>query len=242
MGTCGFHPLVVAFPFICQGGDENQTGSPALDTAFSPLAYSQVTTDNQTTSMTIASDKTFPQPEHLEDTTGDDDNADNQCTDMTQDLTLTIQTDDLTIEPDRLPGQTEVTEMVLPDDEQSGQDASSVSMTPPTCSPLSDVCELQMETPQEWYGFKIVGDNIDKNVRPSFQRVDHQTQSLHHFHSIAVRDRIDLSAFSNSVPAAQLIHVNNFLLSAADILLLERDFEVLVSRLVHFSYTSKACC
>jgi len=39
-----------------------------------------------------------------------------------------------------------------------------------------------------WNGFKIVGDNIDKNVRPSFQRAQHQTKSLHYFNSYAVRD------------------------------------------------------
>ena len=37
--------------------------------------------------------------------------------------------------------------------------------------------------------YKIVGDNIDKNIRPSFQRVSHQTKSLHYFHSY------DLTAF-----------------------------------------------
>ena len=36
-------------------------------------------------------------------------------------------------------------------------------------------------------GFVIVGDNIDKNVRPSFQRQNHQTESWHCFHSYAVQ-------------------------------------------------------
>lgn len=30
----------------------------------------------------------------------------------------------------------------------------------------------------QWTGYVIVGDNVDKNVRRSFQRVDYQTQSL----------------------------------------------------------------
>ncbi len=41
--------------------------------------------------------------------------------------------------------------------------------------------------------FKIVGDNIDKTIRPREMRSDHQTRSLHYFHSYAVRDRIDIS-------------------------------------------------
>ena len=31
----------------------------------------------------------------------------------------------------------------------------------------------------DWKGFKIVGDNVDKNIRPSFQRVNNRTVSLH---------------------------------------------------------------
>lgn len=48
--------------------------------------------------------------------------------------------------------------------------------------------------------FKIVGDNIDKHVKPRDMRLDHQSQSLHYFHAYAVRDRIDLSSFSNDNP------------------------------------------
>ena len=44
-----------------------------------------------------------------------------------------------------------------------------------------------------WKGFKIVGDNIDKNVHRSFQRVDFQTRSFYYVHSYAVFDSIDLS-------------------------------------------------
>ena len=35
-------------------------------------------------------------------------------------------------------------------------------------------------------GFKTVGDNIDKNLCRSFQRIDYQTRSFHYFHSYAV--------------------------------------------------------
>ncbi len=40
--------------------------------------------------------------------------------------------------------------------------------------------------------FKIVGDNIDKNVKPRDMRSDYQTRSLHYFHAYAVRDRLNL--------------------------------------------------
>lgn len=56
-----------------------------------------------------------------------------------------------------------------------------------------------------WTGFKIVGDNIDKNIRPSFQRVNHQTVSLHYFHSCAVSDRINLLSLSDIAPSLVLL-------------------------------------
>ncbi len=84
---------------------------------------------------------------------------------------------------------------------------------------------------EQWPGFKIVGDNIDKNVRPSHQRLDRQTQSLHHFHSYAVRDRLDLSAVSDSSPKVPpTIDPATILPSASDVCKLQQEFEVLVTR------------
>lgn len=42
--------------------------------------------------------------------------------------------------------------------------------------------------------FKIVGDNIDKSVKPTSE---HLAKSLHYFHSYAVRDRTDVSGLSD---------------------------------------------
>lgn len=34
-----------------------------------------------------------------------------------------------------------------------------------------------------WFGYKFMGDNIDKNIKPRFQRQECQAgQSLHYFH------------------------------------------------------------
>ena len=46
-------------------------------------------------------------------------------------------------------------------------------------------------------GYKIVFDNIDKNVAPRFMRNEHQTRSLHYVHSNAVKDRLDFSNLSS---------------------------------------------
>ena len=58
----------------------------------------------------------------------------------------------------------------------------------------------QSNMPTPWDGFKIVGDNIDKNILPSFQRCDYQTKLFHYFHSYAVKNRMDLSDVSDIHP------------------------------------------
>lgn len=49
-------------------------------------------------------------------------------------------------------------------------------------------------------GYKVVGDNIDKNVKPRYARQENKTLSMHYYHSYAVRDRIDISSISDEVP------------------------------------------
>ena len=50
-----------------------------------------------------------------------------------------------------------------------------------------------------WPGLKLVIDNVDKNNRPTFHRIDHQTQSVHYGHTLAIKNRIDLSEYSEVV-------------------------------------------
>ena len=61
--------------------------------------------------------------------------------------------------------------------------------------------------------YKLVGDNIDKNVRPRDMQSDHQTRSLHYFHTYAVCDRVDISHFSNetSILNVGTIQLDNLL-------------------------------
>ena len=58
-------------------------------------------------------------------------------------------------------------------------------------------------------GYKIVGDNIDKNVHPRFQTLSVQAKSLHYFHCYAVKDRIpslSLSDIPPTIPSEINIH------------------------------------
>ena len=52
----------------------------------------------------------------------------------------------------------------------------------------------------EWSGFKVVKDNFDQNIRPSFQRTNKQTISTNYCHVYAVKDRINLSSLSDTCP------------------------------------------
>ena len=59
------------------------------------------------------------------------------------------------------------------------------------CSPIAET---------KWSGFKLVGDNLDKHIKPCEMCEDHQNRLLNCFQLYAVRDRIDLSSFSDKEP------------------------------------------
>ena len=72
------------------------------------------------------------------------------------------------------------------------------------CEDLRQDVQEDGPSPHEWFGFKIVGDNIDKTVKPHHMQSDRQTQSLHYFHMYAVRDRVDLGDSSESLRATPI--------------------------------------
>ena len=91
----------------------------------------------------------------------------------------------------------------------------------------------------KWFGYKFVGDNIDKNVKPSLQRHDYRGLSLHCFHGYAVRDRVDLSSLSDVPPSITNPDPQVFIPSHADVIALKEEFCILVSR--YAFYTSRQC-
>ena len=82
--------------------------------------------------------------------------------------------------------------------------------------------------------FKLVGDNVNKNVTPSDVRVDSQTQSLHYFQTYAVRDRIDLTAYDDTPPVVDesKIDTARLLPSDSDHDELTKNFSILVARVL----------
>lgn len=106
---------------------------------------------------------------------------------------------------------------------QSGDDAdnpvfantkmrvSEVAVTNPNSSESvmdvshTHVNSIQTQRGSNTCGYVIVGDNIDKNIRPRFQRENKGTQSLHYFHSYALKNQIDVSKFTDDPQAAIFI-------------------------------------
>ena len=105
-------------------------------------------------------------------------------------------------------------------------------------SESSDACSsnssFSYESPSEIipFTYKLVGDNIDKNVRPREMHSDVQNRSLHYFHSYAVRDRVDMSQFSNDIEVHDIesINLQEVLPTCKDEETLRKNVAILVGR------------
>lgn len=86
------------------------------------------------------------------------------------------------------------------------------------------------QSSDQWSGYKLVGDNIDKTVRPRFMRSDHQAISFNYFNTYAVKDRIDMSELSShkSFIYAE-VDVNDILPSADTDAILHSNLSILIS-------------
>ena len=91
--------------------------------------------------------------------------------------------------------------------------------------------------------FKIVGDNIDKEVKPRHMRSDNQTRSLHYFHSYAVRDRLNLDSYDDnpSAPDQSSIDLELLLPSSDDARDIRHNMTILIARILkkYMPYFSK---
>ena len=92
-------------------------------------------------------------------------------------------------------------------------------------------------------GYKIVIDNIDKNVKPRNMRVDAQTQSLHYVHIYSVKDRIDFGKLSDVPPSGEKC-LYDILPTTDDYENLKTNFSVLVARVIveHIPFFSENFC
>ena len=83
----------------------------------------------------------------------------------------------------------------------------------------------------EWSGFKVVKDNFDQNIRPSFQRTNKQTLSTDYCHVYAVKDRINLSSLSDTQPDINAdINPTDILPTDDDLAKLKEEFCIFTAR------------
>jgi len=72
-------------------------------------------------------------------------------------------------------------------------------------------------------------DNLDMNVRRSFQRINRSTESLHFCHAFAMLNRFDTSGLEDRSPSGVLSY-EVILPDMSDLQVILNDFKVLVSR------------
>ena len=115
--------------------------------------------------------------------------------------------------------------------------SSDTPDSPPESSSMSAFSEMfpeSSEQPPPLKSYKLVGDNIDKNIRPRDMRIDHQGRSLHYFHTYAVQDRVDLSNVSDVQMSPDLSTTNllELLPTFADHETLMQNFAILTARVI----------
>lgn len=137
---------------------------------------------------------------------------------------------------------------------ESDQSQSS-SLSSPTMSEFSETSTSSLNI-DEFLGpvstprpsptlktYRLVGDNIDKQVNPRDMRSDYQTRSLHYFHTYAVRDRVDLTGVSDQkvVPDLKTIHLDDILPTSSQEKELRGNFSILFARTLkkHMPYFAK---
>ena len=91
--------------------------------------------------------------------------------------------------------------------------------------------------------YKMVDDNLDKNVQPRDMRIDNQVRSYHFFHTYAVKDRIDLSDMSDKIEVPEVYDLKNLLPSSDDKKQLLSNYGFLFTRTLrkHMPYFKKLC-
>ena len=113
---------------------------------------------------------------------------------------------------------------------QLGEDTPTLSSEVETPTPDETSETPTPITEDVVVGFKIVGDNIDKNVKPSRQRAEIKAQSLHYFHSYAVKDRVPVNGLSDNSPNNPTPNSADLLPSEEDLTCIRDEMRILLSR------------
>ena len=134
------------------------------------------------------------------------------------------------VEADNLDGEGENEEEDAYDHEQESSSVTTATHESMASEPTAVVCS---SVPTDNFGYVLVIDNIDMNIRRSFQRCDRTTKSYHFCHAFAVQNRLDTSVLSDGASTGTLSS-EAILLSSNDLERITEDFKVLVSRFVEY--------
>ena len=175
--------------------------------------------DSYSTDYSVGSVSLFSECSGLNDEYSTDDNVDSQ------DLGIPIVDEE---------GECEENIAMQSPSEQQAQVFSSEELLDketlqPSISP--DHVTLQPSVSQNSFGYVHVIDNVDMNVRRSFQRSDRTTRSYHFCHAYAVLNRIDTSTLSDGPPSGTL-STEDILPSSNDLFVIIEDFIELMKRFV----------
>ena len=120
------------------------------------------------------------------------------------------------------------------DDIQEGdyecEDFDEIDVSEDTVSRSAGESEITQE--QHWLtspGYILVIDNVDMNVRRSYQRVGSTTTTYHFCHGYAAQNRVHSTKLADGPPSGTLT-IDDVLPSINDLESSLNDFEVLVSR------------
>ena len=146
----------------------------------------------------------------------------------------------------------EVDEPPLPFSPITSSDGEASETTLATCSEneivttemalSADACNIISQLPstdesgQHLPLYKIVGDNVDKNIVPHYMRTDQKVKSLHYYHCYTVRDRINMADLSPDRPSLCLPSpdevASSLLPQSVDDDILYENIKILLSRIL----------
>lgn len=110
----------------------------------------------------------------------------------------------------------------IPDTEEDSTGSSSPGFE---SSPV-----IREET--HYYPYILVGDNVDKTIRPRHMTMDKQTQSIHYFQFYGVQDRINFRHLQNEGPIGSVsdLPMSAFLPDLHDCSVLRDNYATLMAR------------
>ena len=118
----------------------------------------------------------------------------------------------------------------------SSPDSSGCPSSPGSYDPSSSESmeHAQQLRPTDYPTYKLVGDNLDKHMKPREMRIDAQSQSLHFFNAYAVRDRVNTSSVSDRPvhPDITTANVEHLLPTATDDKAIADNFIILIGRIL----------